>query len=74
MPSPAPEGTNQFRCNACGRYFNAPSELRDHETQCRAAKSATEAGRASLEYEDSVEHPPNDSDKRGAPGSGVGDR
>jgi hypothetical protein len=74
MPSPAPEGTNQYRCNACGRYFNTEAEIRDHETQCRAAKMATEAGRESLAYEDSVKHPPNDADKRGAPGSGSGDR
>lgn len=34
-------GTNQFRCETCGRYFNTRAELSQHETECRAAKAAT---------------------------------
>jgi hypothetical protein len=37
--------TNQFRCETCGRYFNTREELSEHETECRAAKAATAAGR-----------------------------
>lgn len=41
----ASPGTNQFHCETCGRYFNTRSELSEHETECRAAKAATAAGR-----------------------------
>lgn len=41
----ASPGTNQFRCNACGRYFNTEAELSQHETECALAKAATSAGR-----------------------------
>ena len=41
----ASPGTNQFRCESCGRWFNTQSELAEHETECRAAKTATAAGR-----------------------------
>lgn len=34
-------GTNQFRCETCGRFFNTASELSQHEIECRAAKAAT---------------------------------
>ncbi|MBV9082812.1 MAG: hypothetical protein JOZ62_09065 [Acidobacteriaceae bacterium] len=37
-------GTNQFRCESCGRYFNTEAELSEHQVECQAAKSAT-AGR-----------------------------
>jgi len=62
MPTPASPGTNQYRCNACGRYFNTHSELSQHEVECRSAKEATEQGRASLAEEDSKPHRPNDQD------------
>jgi hypothetical protein len=38
MPSPASPNTNQFRCEACGRYFNSPEELKRHSTECQGAK------------------------------------
>ena len=41
----ASPGTNQFRCETCGRWFNTQSELAEHETECRAAKAATATGR-----------------------------
>ena len=56
---PAPE-TNQFRCNACGRYFNTQEELTGHERECRLAKQATPAGRNTLQREDATPHPKND--------------
>jgi hypothetical protein len=34
-------GTNQFRCESCGRYFNTREELSQHETECRTAKATT---------------------------------
>src|SRR5579884_2993165 len=37
-------GTNRYRCETCGRYFNTEGELSAHETECRAAKAATPAG------------------------------
>lgn len=39
-------GTNQFRCDSCGRYFNTQEELSQHERECRLAKAATPAGRS----------------------------
>lgn len=62
---PAPGGkaapeTNQFRCNACGRYFNTEDELTGHERECRLAKQATPAGRDTLQREDATPHPKND--------------
>jgi len=63
MPVPAGPGTNQFRCNACGRYFNTDQELREHSAECRAAKQSTNAGRAELAREDSTPHVPNDKGK-----------
>lgn len=67
MPSPASPGTNQFRCNACGRYFNTASELRQHETECRAAKVATSEGARELREQDSVPHQPNDAESKEVP-------
>lgn len=66
MPSPASPGTNQFRCNACGRYFNTASELRQHETECRAAKIATPEGARELRAQDSEPHQPNDGESKQA--------
>ena len=37
MPTPQSPGTNQFRCEACGRHFNTRQELAEHEAQCAAA-------------------------------------
>ena len=67
MPSPASPGTNQFRCNACGRYFNTAEEVSTHEVECRAAKQATTAGRAELEREDAEPHLPNDQESKDHP-------
>lgn|SRR3954469_5879773 len=55
--------TNQFRCSACGRFFNSQGELSAHEGECRLAKAATPSGRQSLEAEDSTPHPRNDAGK-----------
>ncbi len=59
--------TNQFRCNACGRYFNTQSELSQHETECRSAKVATATGREELKEEDSHPHQPNDAESKEHP-------
>ncbi|HET8547748.1 MAG TPA: hypothetical protein VFL57_07090 [Bryobacteraceae bacterium] len=64
MPPPASPGTNQFRCNACGRYFNTQGELSGHEIECRALRQATETGRRSLEKEDRTHHEPNDAETK----------
>lgn len=37
MPVPAGPGTNEFRCDLCGRLFNAKSELDTHQVDCAAA-------------------------------------
>jgi len=55
--------TNNFRCSACGRFFNSQTELSVHEGECRLAKAATPSGRQSLEHEDSTPHARNDADK-----------
>ncbi len=55
--------TNQFRCSACGRYFNSETDLSAHEQDCRLAKAATAAGRDALQREDATSHPRNDADK-----------
>jgi hypothetical protein len=52
MPTPAGADTNDFRCNACGRYFNTESELRNHETECRLAKMSSRTGARDLAQED----------------------
>jgi hypothetical protein len=59
--------TNQFRCNACGRYFNTQNELSQHEPECRIAKVATQAGREDLKDEDSRPHQPNDAESKEHP-------
>ncbi len=63
MPTPASAQTNQYRCNACGRYFNTEDQLRGHEVECRAAKASTPEGRENLREEDSQPHARNDADK-----------
>lgn len=35
------EGSNQFHCESCGRYFNTQAEFSSHEIECRTAKLAT---------------------------------
>jgi len=67
MPSEAAPGTNQFRCNACGRYFNTQQELSSHEPECRAAKVSTSSGRHSLEEQDAQPHQPNDAESKEHP-------
>jgi hypothetical protein len=67
MPTPASPGTNQFRCNASGRYPNEEQELRAHAVECRAATVATGEGRRKLEREDSPPHQPNDHESASAP-------
>lgn len=62
MPVPAGPNTNEFRCNACGRWFNAQAELSAHEVECRVAKQATETGRRDLEQQDHTPHAKNDHD------------
>ena len=62
MPTPAGPDTNEFRCNACGRWFNSQAELGAHEVECRNAKRTTEFGRRDLENEDSTPRPKNDQD------------
>jgi hypothetical protein len=62
MPTPASPDTNNFRCNACGRYFNTQNELSSHEAECRPAKMATESGRRDLEESDRNPRPKNDHD------------
>lgn len=57
---PHPSGTGLYRCNACGRYFDVERDLREHETECRAAKVSTHEGAAELAHEDSTPHLPND--------------
>jgi hypothetical protein len=56
----AAPGTNQFRCNACGRYFNSDEELSTHEPECRLAKVATSSGRNLLQSEDAAPRRKND--------------
>jgi hypothetical protein len=56
--------TNQFRCNACGRYFNSEGELSAHEPECRLAKAATSSGRESLQHEDATPHASNDAESK----------
>ncbi len=44
----ASPGTNQFKCDGCGRFFNTEEELSTHAVECRAAKSSTAEGRTEL--------------------------
>lgn len=67
MPTPADAGTNQFRCNACGRYLNTAAELASHEPECRSAKQATREGRLELAEQDAREHAPNDQESKEHP-------
>jgi hypothetical protein len=67
MPTPAGPDTNQFRCNACGRYFNTADELGTHEPECRTAKLATQRGAEELAREDATTHLPNDQESKDHP-------
>jgi hypothetical protein len=60
MPSPADPKSNEFRCNACGRYLNTEAELSAHEVECRAAKTSTVEGERELAQEDREPHMKND--------------
>jgi len=60
-------GTNQYRCNACGRYFNTATELSTHEPECRLAKASTDAGRTNLQQQDAETHAPNDAESKEKP-------
>jgi hypothetical protein len=62
MPTPAGPGTNEFRCDACGRWFNTESELASHQFECVMAKQTTEAGRRDLETQQHQDHQKNDHD------------
>ena len=39
----ASPGTNRYRCETCGRFFNTASELSEHAIECSTAKAATRA-------------------------------
>lgn len=67
MPTSASPGTNQFRCNACGRYFNTQAELGQHEVECRAAKASTQEGSRELREQDKQPHLPNDAESKDHP-------
>jgi predicted nucleic acid-binding Zn ribbon protein len=67
MPTPASPGTDQYRCNACGRYFNTAQDLSDHAAECRVAKEATGAGAEQLREQDSRPHLPNDQESKEHP-------
>jgi hypothetical protein len=67
MPTEADPRTNQFRCNACGRFFNTADDLAQHEAECRAAKTSTEQGRQELDDQDERTHPRNDAGKGDMP-------
>jgi Protein of unknown function (DUF2934) len=60
----ADPNTNEFHCNACGRFFNSQAELSAHEIECRTAKAATPAGAKNLAEEDARPHPKNDVEVR----------
>jgi hypothetical protein len=45
MPTPAGPGTNQFRCESCGRFFNEEEEFEGHRTEC-AARQSRPSGKA----------------------------
>ena len=62
MPTPAGPNTNEFRCNACGRYFNTQAELSAHEVECRNSKMTTDFGRKDLQEHDEHPRPKNDHD------------
>lgn len=67
MPTPAGPNTNDFRCNACGRYFNTEAELAEHSVECLTAKQATPSGQATLERDLSQPHAKNDADSKEHP-------
>jgi hypothetical protein len=45
MPTPQSPGTNQFRCDACGRHFNTEDELNRHRRECAAAQQSGRSDR-----------------------------
>jgi tRNA(Ile2) C34 agmatinyltransferase TiaS len=40
MPTPAAPGTNQFRCDSCGRRFNTQEEIARHQVDCKGAEQS----------------------------------
>jgi hypothetical protein len=64
MPTNAGPNTNQFRCNACGRYFNTQGELSSHELECRNTKMSTAEGARELREQDAQSHLPNDAESK----------
>ncbi len=40
MPTPASPGTNQFRCDSCGRWFNTEEEISRHQVDCKGAEQS----------------------------------
>jgi hypothetical protein len=58
MPTPAGPGTNEYRCESCGRFFNGEGEYLDHRKQCDATElKHHEAGRDYDEDRDWVSTP-----------------
>lgn len=65
MPSPASPGTNQYRCEYCGRHFNEKSEIEEHQKTCA---EAMRSGRVNKETEQPKAAPPKpDRDWRSTP-------
>lgn len=62
MPTPAGPETNNFRCDACGRWFNTGEQLSNHQAECVVARQTTDAGRRNLESQREETHSKNDHD------------
>jgi len=60
VPTGPDPNAHNFRCNACGRFFDTEAELKQHEFECRAAKVSTPEGARELAEEDSKPHPKDD--------------
>ena len=63
----ASKGEHQFRCNACGRWFETETEFTEHTPECRLAKEATLSGRDQLSRQDRESHEPGDRDSDKTP-------
>jgi hypothetical protein len=59
MTSQTDPETSNYRCASCGRFFNTPNELRQHETECRVAEETTAPGEQMLAVEDQKDYPKN---------------
>ena len=40
----AMSGSNEMRCEACGKTFHSQSEMREHERECTGMSSGTQRG------------------------------